>query len=540
MRTTKKLLCLFLSIVMVITSSSIGFTAFAADGNKTDKNLNYWNDATEAEEAFDALNDLLGSLIQIDAIKNLLQDNDIVNPVTSSTTLSDVVAGASPMLLKALAGGGSKEEFLRAKYGDKYDANPDMYNEAFAPLDNPDAKEDDWSFYALYNFCQSGVEAENAALKKYCKDTLKDLEDLIKACEKNLDTRDAGDTAIKNLYPSYDDTDVTKTTLGEIGKITNSYVDKTLADIVTDDDMRAALGGDYYYFDYYLNVFDKLGVANNDNGLPTALPDAATLFMYHCGSMGKIILYTYVYIYLMDKAGTPLTANKLVSGNDTVITVNNLDTIKSIYPETGDNGFRTEYIGSGKPFPYTGRSNAVKTDIYNTFWMYAIFDKYILNGSTLDSFNTDFESVSPDYFNLLKGLNADAKLATGEFADADSLAEAMLEGMGDKAEDYKAGDKKVKIADYFISEFCNKFEKTDVEHYDYANYDNLPESASVAAANTALNATVLPILEMTSPIDIQKLIGKVLDGDMDLVSTVTDIWQRLYDEPAVTVFNLLH
>ena len=536
MRTTKKLLSLFLSLVMVITSCSIGFTAFAADGNKTDKNLNYWNDSTEAEQAFDALNDLLGSLIQIDAIKKLLEDNNIVKPVTDQTTLSDVVAGASPMLLKALAGGGSKEEFLRGKYGDKYDANPDMYNEAFAPLDNPDAKDDDWSFYALYNFCQSGQDAENAALKKYCKDTLKELEKLVKACEKNLDTRDASDTAVRNLNPSYDDTAVAQTTHDIIGQITNSNVDKTLAEIITDEDMRAALNGDDYYFDYYLNVFDKLGVSNNDNGLPTALNDAATLFLYHCGSKAKIILYTYVYIYLMDKAGTPIKANKLVEGNDTVITVNNLSTIKELYTEAL---FKPEYIGSGKAFPYTGKSNATRTALYNTYWMYAIFDKYILNGSTLDSFNTDFESVSPDYFNLLKGLNAEAKLATGEFADADSLAAAMLNGMGDKAEDYSAGANKIKIADYFISEFCNKFEKTDVDHYDYADYDNLPESASVAAANNALNSTVLPILEMTTPIDIQKLVGTILDGDMDLVSTLTDIWQRLYDEPAVTVFNLL-
>ena len=538
MRTTKKLLSLFLSLVMVITSCSIGFTAFAADGNKTDKNLNYWNNATEAEEAFDALNDLLGSLIQIDAIKNLLEENDIVNPVTSSTTLSDVVAGASPMLLKALAGGGSKEEFLRGKYGNKYDANPDMYNEAFAPLDNPDAKEDDWSFYALYNFCQSGVDSDNAALKKYCKDTKEELDKLIKACEKNLDTRDASDTAIKGLYTIPSETDLRSLQISSIEALTSG--ETTFANINTKDKISDALNGDDYYLDYYINVFDKIGIPHNENGLPVVMENLAWLYFYHCVPNGKLMLNTYVYVYLMDKAGTPLKANLLQAGNETAITIDNILSMKDIYTK---NEF-TEYIGnknSTKPFIYTGRSltDPVKTELFRDYWLYAILDKYILAGSTVDAFNTDYEKVSPSYFELLKGLNKDAELATGDYATADELATAMLDGMGDKATDYKVGDTGIKVADYFISEVCNKFEKTDVDNYKYSDYDNLPESASVAAANTALNATVLPILEMTSPVDIQKLVNKVLDGDMNLVSTLTDIWQRLYDEPAVTVFNLL-
>ena len=81
MRTSKKMLSFFLALVMVITSCSVGFTAFAADGNKTDPNLEYWNDATTADEAFDALNTLVGSLLTIDAIKDLLEDNNIVDKV---------------------------------------------------------------------------------------------------------------------------------------------------------------------------------------------------------------------------------------------------------------------------------------------------------------------------------------------------------------------------------------------------------------------------------------------------------------------------
>ena len=116
----------------------------------------------------------------------------------------------------------------------------------------------------------------------------------------------------------------------------------------------------------------------------------------------------------------------------------------------------------------------------------------------------------------------------------------MLSGMGDKADDYKAGDGKVKVADYYITEVCNKKEESGtIDNYKYSDYDNLPESAAVAATNTALNAKILPILEMTTPIDIKKLVDKIIDGNMDLRGTIKDVWLRLYDAPAETVFNLL-
>ncbi len=543
MRTTKKLLSLFLSLVMVITSCSIRFTAFAADGNKTDTNLNYWNNATEAEEAFDALNDLLGSLIQIDAIKKLLEDNNIVNPVTSQTTLSDVVAGASPLLLNAFGEEVSKEDFLTEKYGSAYSDNKEVYDTTFSPLDAVNPKDGDWSFYRLYKFCEAGKEASNAALKKYCTDTLKELDKLLAKCEKNLDTRQDSDNAIKALYEQSEEADAVLDNIA-IENAPNS--DRTLGEITSEEDIRNLLGKrkDYYY-DFYVNVFKAIGMDNE-------LDSAAKLYFYHAVPKGRLVLNTYIYIYLMDKAGTPIKANQLIPGNETTITLSNLSEIKDLYFEEGKtvdrrgrltgNTFLNEYTGLAdetpvKPIKLLTKSAANLTKAFDSYWTYAILDKYIVSEN---DYSTSFETTSENYFTLLKQLNTETSLVSGDYSDADALGEAMLSAMGDAAEDYKVNTKGVKIADYFKIGFCNPYEKsTDIEPYSYSDYDNLPESAVVAAANIALNEKVIPILGMTSPIDLQSMINKLLDGDADLVSIVTNIWERLYNEPAETVFNLL-
>ena len=91
MKTSKKLLSLFLALVMVITSCSVGFTAFAADGNKTDANNTYWNDGTDAKAAFESLNTLTDAyvpqLLNIPAVKKILEDN-LGMTVTSKTNIS--------------------------------------------------------------------------------------------------------------------------------------------------------------------------------------------------------------------------------------------------------------------------------------------------------------------------------------------------------------------------------------------------------------------------------------------------------------------
>ena len=59
-KTSKKLLSFFLAVVMIVTSCSVGFTAFAEDNdNKETTADSYWNDVTTAEGAFDAIGGII-------------------------------------------------------------------------------------------------------------------------------------------------------------------------------------------------------------------------------------------------------------------------------------------------------------------------------------------------------------------------------------------------------------------------------------------------------------------------------------------------
>ena len=54
MKTSKKLLSFFLAVVMVVTTCSVGFTAFAQDNSNS-----IWSTSDEADAAFNSLNGLI-------------------------------------------------------------------------------------------------------------------------------------------------------------------------------------------------------------------------------------------------------------------------------------------------------------------------------------------------------------------------------------------------------------------------------------------------------------------------------------------------
>lgn len=182
MKTSKKLLSLFLAIVMVITSCSVGLTAFAADKNKTDSNNNYWHDGTDAEEAFSALNDLVDTyvpeLLNIDAIKSLLEDS-LGMTITDTTTISDVIAGVSPMMLGLLGSSGDKASVLGSS-----DGLTDLY---YSYLDDEDAAMD---FFALYQFCKQNKN-KSGEIGEYASETFPKLEALLNVYSDAVDSNDA-------------------------------------------------------------------------------------------------------------------------------------------------------------------------------------------------------------------------------------------------------------------------------------------------------------------------------------------------------------
>ena len=109
-KTSKKLLSFFLAVVMIVTSCSVGFTAFAEDKKETTAD-SYWNDVTTAEGAFDAIGGIIDYALpqilnaEIDDNGNKVKIYEKLG-VKPDATLRDVIAAASPLLLNLL--GGSK------------------------------------------------------------------------------------------------------------------------------------------------------------------------------------------------------------------------------------------------------------------------------------------------------------------------------------------------------------------------------------------------------------------------------------------------
>lgn len=172
MKTSKKLLSLFLAVVLVITTCSVGFTAFAADGNKTDSNNAYWNDEMSADSAFKALNNVVDTyipaLLNIDSIKKALEEK-LGMTVTDETSIADLIEGVSPMLMKVLPGGSSAS---KSDIIPNYEKASDYY---YSYLDDPSAAMD---FYSLYAFCRSNMN-KNTELGKWCKEEFPKLQALL-------------------------------------------------------------------------------------------------------------------------------------------------------------------------------------------------------------------------------------------------------------------------------------------------------------------------------------------------------------------------
>lgn len=307
MKTSKKLLSLFLALVMIITSCSIGFTAFAADGNKTDKNNNYWSDGTDAETAFNSLNDLVDTyipqLLQIEAIKNLLEDN-LGMTVTDTTTISDVVAGASPLLL-GLLGGSADKTAIR---GDS-SAMADIY---FSYLDDEDAVMD---FYALYKFCEDNKDSSNSELKAYCSETFEKLEALLKvyknarenydeAYSRGIDLMTTDGEKYADAINAVCDYDYSAITLEELENID---VDGTKLKDVKDSELDA--------FIKYTNGLYKATGSN------IKITNPAEAFYYLVCDMGAMQLIVNVYLYLANLGGATVT-NEMYGGSDVLTPAN--------------------------------------------------------------------------------------------------------------------------------------------------------------------------------------------------------------------------
>ena len=152
MKTGKKLLSLFLAVVMMVTTCSVGFTAFAADKDK-----GIWKNSTSADSTFDALTELVDTyvpaLLNQPSIKKALEEK-LGMTVTDTTSISDLIMGVSPTLLNLLSSPMNKADII--------DGYQKGYSDvAYAYLDEKDAK---MSFYQLFSFCVNNMSSSDAEL----------------------------------------------------------------------------------------------------------------------------------------------------------------------------------------------------------------------------------------------------------------------------------------------------------------------------------------------------------------------------------------
>ena len=192
-KTSKKLLSFFLAVVMIVTSCSVGFTAFADDKKETTAD-SYWNDVTTAEGAFDAIGgiidyalpQILNAEIDDNGKKVKIYEKLGVKP---DATLQDVIAAASPLLLNLLGGSKSSTDlktFITShssvtSIDDK--SWKDSYAKYFGYLTDPNPQAGDFTFIELYTFCEKNTDNSNEDVKKYATETLAKLNDVLKiAC----------------------------------------------------------------------------------------------------------------------------------------------------------------------------------------------------------------------------------------------------------------------------------------------------------------------------------------------------------------------
>ncbi len=210
-KTSKKLLSFFLAVVMIVTSCSVGFTAFAEDKKETTAD-SYWNDVTTAEGAFDAIGgiidyalpQILNAEIDDNGKKVKIYEKLGVKP---DATLQDVIAAASPLLLNLL--GGSKSSTDLKTFITSHSSVTliddtswkDSYAKYFGYLTDPNPKAGDFTFIELYTFCEKNLDNSNEDVKKYATETLEKLNIMLQiACRAITDESTAPSKAAMEAF----------------------------------------------------------------------------------------------------------------------------------------------------------------------------------------------------------------------------------------------------------------------------------------------------------------------------------------------------
>lgn len=316
MKTSKRILSFFLAVVMIVTTCSVGFTAFAAE-NKTDSNNAYWNDATDAEDAFVAIENIVDTyipmLLNIDAVKGLLEGLGMT--ITEDSSIPELIAGLSPTLLGLLGSSANKADIIETV--DKQTPES-FYDEYYAYLDG--TGEETMNFYSLFAFCKENL-GKSGALGDYCRETYPILQELLAGYSTVRDEYSNGyalgqeklGAYVNDLLAAndYDPTMITKQMFRD------HMVDGVKLSEIVDPDCDV-------YFNYVKGSFAAIG----STAVIENLADAA----YYSMGNGMYDLMIEMYVALINNSGTDLVITMGETSTAPLTVENYLSELQKLYP----------------------------------------------------------------------------------------------------------------------------------------------------------------------------------------------------------------
>ncbi|MDD6690208.1 MAG: hypothetical protein PUE56_09395 [Clostridium sp.] len=546
MKTGKKLLSLFLAVVMMVTTCSVGFTAFAADKDK-----GIWKNSTSADSTFDALTELVDTYVPVllnqPSIKKALEEK-LGMTVTDTTSISDLIMGVSPTLLNLLSSPMNKADIIdgyRKGYSDV----------AYAYLDEKDAK---MSFYQLFSFCVNNISSSDAELAKWCEDTLNDLSALLdqfpeKQAKQQEDLSAAYD-ALNKVLEVLGTAEGSLDTLEDIQKATVTYKDKKykVDDLIALDDFKDVAK----CFDTFTAYFKEAGSKKK------------------VSTMSEAIWYVLLQ-YQTDKASSELA--EAAKAYLCKLAKKDYNTIKdddaalaaackigaAVLANNGDDAFVSEYY-------------AAQLDDATVAALRADMNKNVPDGNAkIGSSRDTFQAyLNGDYAD--KGIAPVTKPALGTYwssEDLDTRTEgiyrrALMENKtvgGMSPEDVIATINQDLLKTFYSGELKEGvdeavdfyFEITDAKtisntcrKYSFAKY-GFKDSFAVAAVNNAINQYMVLLdpedeegvtiagLKITGNAIMNEVVNKLVETKVDLKGALTDIWMNLYEHPVETIMQLL-
>lgn len=546
MKTGKKLLSLFLAVVMMVTTCSVGFTAFAADKDK-----GIWKNSTSADSTFDALTELVDTYVPVllnqPKIKAALEEK-LGMTVTDTTSISDLIMGVSPTLLNLLSSPMDKADII--------DGYQKGYSDvAYAYLDEKDAK---MSFYELYSFCVNNISSSDAELAKWCEDTLTDLSSLLdqfpeKQAKQQEDLSAAYD-ALNRVLEVLATAQGSLDTLEDIQKATVTYNGKSykVDDLIALDDFKDVAK----CFDTFTAYFKEAGSKKKVSTMSEAIwyvqfqyqSDKANSELAEAAKAYLCKLAKKDYDAIKDDDAALATACKIGA---------------AVLANNGDDAFVDEYYAAQLD---DATVTALRADMNKN-----VPGDSVKIGSSRDTFQA---YLNGDYAD--KGIAPVTKAALATYWSSEDL-DTRTEGIyrrvlmenrtvgGQSPEDviatinqdllktFYSGELKESVdeaVDFYFDITDAKTISNSCDKYSFEKY-GFKDSFAVAAVNNAINQYMVLLdpndqdgvtiagMTLTGNVIMNEVVNKLVETKVDLKGALTDVYLNLYEHPVETIMQLL-